>query len=109
MDFKANLRDIRTARGLTQKDLAIKLNVSDRTISSWEAGRTEPNMGMIEELSKVLNCRKSDLIGIGPVDYAVMDEKGQLLALIESMDRKTIHNLLAYSRFIAYEEAVKEK
>ena len=104
MDFKANLRDLRTARGLTQKDLAIKLNVSDRTISSWEAGRTEPNMGMVEELSKVLNCRKSDLIGVGPVDYAIYDEKGQLLALIEQMDRKTIHHLLGYSRYIVENE-----
>ncbi len=101
MDFKANLKDIRTARGLTQKDLAIKLNVSDRTVSSWESGRTEPNMGMVEEISKVLNCRKSDLIGVGPVDFTVMDEKGQLLSLIEQLDRNTISHLLDYARFIS--------
>ncbi len=101
MEFKANLKDIRTARGLTQKDLAIKLNVSDRTISSWEAGRTEPNMGMVEELAKVLNCRKSDLIGIGPVDYALSDEKGQLLFLIESFDRRRLHELLTYAQFMS--------
>lgn len=58
-----NIKRIRTARGMRQSDMADKLNVSSKTVSSWEVNRTEPNMGMIEQIAKVLNCSKSDLIG----------------------------------------------
>ena len=100
MDFKSNLKDIRASRGLTQKMLADLLNVSDRTVSSWEAGRTEPNMGMVEQMCKALNCKKSDLIGVGPVDYAITDEKGELIALIEQTDRNTAGEILRYTKYI---------
>ncbi|WP_238786633.1 helix-turn-helix transcriptional regulator [Vagococcus coleopterorum] len=40
MDIGKKIKSERQARGLTQQQLAEKLNVSDKTISSWETGRT---------------------------------------------------------------------
>lgn len=57
------IREYRKMRNMTQAELAERVHVMQNTISSWESGRTEPRMGMIEVLAEVLNCRKSDLIG----------------------------------------------
>ena len=53
----------REKRNFKQSDLAEKLGVSDKTVSSWEINRTEPKMGMIEKICTVLNCKKTDIIG----------------------------------------------
>ena len=57
-----NIKRVRIEKHMEQKDLADKLNVSNKTVSSWECGRTEPRMGMIEKLCQALNCTKADLI-----------------------------------------------
>lgn len=73
MSVGDNIKKFRFEKGMTQAQLADKLNVSEKTISSWEVNRTEPNMGNIEMLSKALGCRKSDLIGeptaLSPEEY----------------------------------------
>lgn len=58
-----NIRSIRLKRGFTQAQLGDLVNVSEKTVSSWEINRTEPKMGKIEQLAEALGCRKSDLIG----------------------------------------------
>lgn len=58
-----NIRRIREEKGMSQVELAEKLFVSDKTISSWEVNRTEPKMGMIEQLCVALHCQKSDIVG----------------------------------------------
>lgn len=59
-----NIKKLRLARGLKQSELAEKLHVAQNTISYWESGRTEPNIGAIDMLCDVLNCSRSDLIGV---------------------------------------------
>lgn len=61
--FGKNLKKWRELRDMTQSELAARINVSDKTISSWEVGRTEPSMGMVEMIADVLRCSKSELIG----------------------------------------------
>lgn len=53
----------RKLRGFTQAELAEMINVSEKTISSWEVDRTEPNMEAVELLSKALDAPKSELVG----------------------------------------------
>lgn len=57
------IRYYRKLRGLTQAELASLINVSEKTISSWEVDRTEPNMEAVEHLSVVLEIPKSVLVG----------------------------------------------
>lgn len=57
------IRYYRKLRGLTQAELAARINVSEKTISSWEVDRTEPNMEAVENLSAVLGVSKSELVG----------------------------------------------
>ena len=70
MDIGKNIEVLRKYYHLTQTDLATKLNVSNKTISSWETNRTEPNIGMIEALCTIFHCRKTDIIDGPNIDYA---------------------------------------
>lgn len=76
MSIGDNIKKYRLERGLTQLMLSQKLNVSEKTVSSWEVNRTEPSIGYIEELASVLGCRKSDLIGeptsLTPSEYSMI-------------------------------------
>ena len=63
MDFGKNLKDLRLAAGLTQKQVADRLGVSPQAISRWENNYTEPNMAAVAELCLALGCTSDDLTG----------------------------------------------
>lgn len=46
---------LRKEKGITQKQLADTMNISDKTISKWERGMGGPDISLLSELSKVLN------------------------------------------------------
>ena len=52
----------RKLSGLSQRELGTSLGVTDRCISSWEVGRTEPDMKTIHKIASVLGCSISDLM-----------------------------------------------
>ncbi len=53
---------LRKKQGLTQQQLADKLNVSAKAISKWECGNGFPDITMIGEISKVLNVTADELL-----------------------------------------------
>jgi len=53
--FRITLAAARVNRGLTQKELAKLLGVSNKTIISWENGKTFPSAAKIKEICEVLN------------------------------------------------------
>ena len=61
--LKDNIRSIRKSKGLTQEELAIKLNVVRQTISKWEQGLSVPDAEMLITLSEVLDTPVSTLLG----------------------------------------------
>ena len=59
--LKENIKTIRKAKGLSQEELAIKLNVVRQTISKWEQGLSVPDSEMLVTLSEVLETPLSTL------------------------------------------------
>jgi transcriptional regulator with XRE-family HTH domain len=59
----ARLRDLRSARLLTQKELAEKAGVRWQTISDIESGRNAPRFTTIRALAKALEVDPSKLTG----------------------------------------------
>lgn len=53
---------LRTEKNMTQKDLADKLFLSDRTISKWERGAGCPDISVLTELSKVFQIDIEELL-----------------------------------------------
>ena len=63
MSFAWNLRTMRTEAELTQGEVSDMIGVSQKTLSSWETGRTEPTIGDIIKLCKVFDCPIEKLTG----------------------------------------------
>ena len=57
-----NLRELREKRGLTQKDLADRLSLSDKTISKWENERSIPDIFTLLKLAEIFDCTLEDFI-----------------------------------------------
>lgn len=55
------LQEIREAAHLTQVQLAKNINVSQQTISLWEAGEAKPRADKLPELAKILGCTIDEL------------------------------------------------
>ena len=53
--FAENLKNLRKAKGLTQKQLSDALGVDQRTISAWENGVCEPSYFMLLNICRFFN------------------------------------------------------
>ena len=60
--FGNKICSLREKAGLTQKELAQKLNVSDKAISKWENGRSIPRIETLEEMSKLFGVSTNELL-----------------------------------------------
>ena len=58
-----NIKAIRKSKGLSQQELAVKLNVVRQTISKWEQGLSVPDSDLLVALSKALETPVSTLLG----------------------------------------------
>lgn len=56
------INELRRKKGITQRDLANALNISDKAISRWEAGVSVPNLEMIAQISKYFKVPFNDLV-----------------------------------------------
>lgn len=62
--FGAHLRELRTARGLTQSQLADGCRSNIPFISNLERGLTAPSLAMLLRLAEALECRVVDLVEV---------------------------------------------
>ena len=58
-----NIKSLRKSKGLSQEELAIKLNVVRQTISKWEQGLSVPDANMLISISEVFEIPVSTLLG----------------------------------------------
>ena len=68
-----NIKAIRKSKGLSQQELAIKLNVVRQTISKWEQGMSVTDSDMLISISEVLETPVSILLGETVVETKVSD------------------------------------
>ena len=70
-----NMKAIRKSKGLSQQELAVKLNVVRQTISKWEQGLSVPDSDMLLSISEVLETPVSTLLGEKVIEAKVDDLK----------------------------------
>ena len=81
-----NIKRIRKSKGLSQEELAIKLNVVRQTVSKWENGLSIPDSSMLIILANELDTTVSELLG-EPVaepttdDLKILSEKLEVINL----------------------------
>ena len=68
-DSKQNiLKQVREKSGLSQEKLASILNVSQKTVSSWEIGRTSPRPWQMEHIGDIFSKPKEEIF-FGSFNY----------------------------------------
>ena len=101
--LKENIKQLRKSKGLSQEELAIKLNVVRQTISKWEQGLSVPDAEMLISISEVFETSVSTLLGENiseskADDLKAISEKLEVINLQLSQrknkERKIVHWLL---------------
>ena len=77
-----NIKAIRKSKGLSQQDLAVKLNVVRQTISKWEQGLSVPDSDLLIVLSEALETPVSTL----PGETVMESEADAVQALAEKLE-----------------------
>lgn len=80
--FNENLKTMRKAKGYTQEELAIKLNVVRQTVSKWEKGLSVPDADVLSKIADVLDTKVSILLGGTITDETDKDSIAEQLAKI---------------------------
>lgn len=63
MKFNENLKYLRKKEGLTQEDLAEKLNVSRQSVTKWESGQSLPDIEKVKEIAYLFSVSVDSLVG----------------------------------------------
>lgn len=63
-----NLIKYRKENGLTQQELAEKLNYSDKSISKWERGEGVPDIYILKQIAELYNVTVNDIIGMEKIE-----------------------------------------
>lgn len=71
MDFAQKLRQMREKAGITQGDLADKLDVSRPAVSSWESGKIRPRLNKLQQLADLFDTTVADLMGEDATEAAI--------------------------------------
>lgn len=77
-----NIKAIRRSKGLSQQELAVKLNVVRQTVSKWEQGLSVPDSDLLIALSEALETPVSTLLG----ETVTESEADEVKALAEKLE-----------------------
>ena len=97
-----NIKAIRKAKGLSQEELAIKLNVVRQTISKWENGLSVPDSDMLISISEIFETPVSALLGESIIeqeadDVKVIAEKLEVINLQLAKRKETWRKILHWA------------
>lgn len=63
METRQVILQLRTAKGLSQEELAAKVYVTRQAVSRWETGLSVPDAGMLVRIAGALDTTVNDLLG----------------------------------------------
>ena len=100
-----NIKALRKSKGLSQQELAVKVNVVRQTISKWEQGLSVPDSDLLIALSEALETPVSTLLGEAVVEseadaVKTLSEKLEIINL-QFARRKAMRRVALHWLFIA--------
>ena len=84
--FGLFVTELRKEKNLTQKDLAEKLYVSDKTVSKWERGLSMPNVVLLIPIADILDVTVTELL------------RGEKIDTQKNIDPRNSH-MIPYERY----------
>ena len=94
MEFKDKLYDLRKQKGMSQEELALRLNVSRQTVSKWELGDSTPDMEKLVTISNLFEISLDELV----MDKVASNDDSNKSNLVKNIltdenKKKIIHGL----------------
>jgi len=100
-----NIKAIRKSKGLSQQELAVKLNVVRQTVSKWEQGLSVPDSDVLISISEVFETPVSTLLGENVIESKADDLKAISAKLevinLQLAQRKTTRRRVLHWLFIS--------
>ena len=113
MEIGERIKEIRTSKGMTQKEMSDKLGIPQSTLSKYENGKLRIDADMINELSLVLGVMPADIL-LGHEE----ERKKIVISLAATLDQlkqlgekgSAIHNLFnQYGYMVSVEDMILNK
>ena len=85
------IAETRKSKNLTQKQLAEKLSISDKTVSKWECGKGLPDVTIMLDLCEALQITVNDLLtgeSVSEIDYQKKAEENMMNLMKENQENK---------------------
>ncbi len=102
MELGAKIKELRQSRGMTQEQVAQKLNVSNQTVSKWETGAACPDLSLIVPIARLFGVTTDELF-----DFSATADKLRLEELQKQYD-ETFKTGNIQDRLEISKQAVKE-
>jgi transcriptional regulator with XRE-family HTH domain len=82
MEFNNRLYQLRKQKGLSQEELASRLNVSRQTVSKWEVGDSTPDMEKLMAMSELFDVSLDQLVLGKEAPQGEIPAKSELVSII---------------------------
>lgn len=85
---------VRTEKGMTQKELAQKVGVTDKAVSKWETGRGMPDISSLDALCNALGVSVNELLSgeVLPPEFYEKKAEENMKTLIKENEKNTKTN-----------------
>ena len=83
-----NIKNARKAKGISQEEMAVQLNVVRQTVSKWEKGLSVPDADVLIRIAGLLEVSVTELLGVTVQDDAVEDLAKELAHVNEQLALK---------------------
>lgn len=100
------IKQLRTERGISQRELARLVNANQKTVNFWERGESEPSAGFIVALADVFECTADYILGreddTGNVNVMreLAESEKKLLELHRRLTKPEQEQLIKFAEFI---------
>lgn len=100
MEIGRKLKEARTASGLSQENVAEKINVSRQTISNWETEKTYPDIVSVIKLSDLYSISLDDLLKGDPKMTEHLEESTNVVKSSKKLISAIILNIVLIALLI---------
>lgn len=108
--FQTKIKELRINSGLTQQELAKKLNCSQSTITMWENGKRQPDIETLEVIADLFNVDMNFLVGTSDNTTMILDSNQfELLSLFDQLNDSGKKLILNTIRGLSFSDEYSKK